>query len=88
MANFTEKSMPTHEILSSLTLLVLPKQPYFETLSMDELQYSSALTGGDEFPIAGLRLKANPALLLSVPTAEIIPDLIRRKNDVLVGLFV
>lgn len=55
---------------------------------MDELQYSSALTGGDELPIAGLRLKANPALLLPLANAEIIPDLIRRKIDVLVGLFV
>ena len=55
---------------------------------MDELQYSGALTGGDEFPIAGLRFKANPALLFSLGTAEIIPDLIRRKIDVLVGLFV
>lgn len=55
---------------------------------MDELQYSSALTGGDELPISGLRLKTNAALLLSIATAEIIPDLIRRKVDVLVGLFV
>ena len=67
MANFAEKPMPTQEILSVFTLFILLQQPYFETLSMNELQYSSTLTSGDQFPIVGLRLEANAAFLPPAP---------------------
>ena len=59
--------MPTQKILSVFTLFVFLKQPYFETLSMNELQHSSTLTSGDQFPIVGLRLEANAAFLLPAP---------------------
>lgn len=80
--------MTAQEILSVFTFLIFLKQPYLETLSMNELQYSRALTRSDQFLIAGLRLKANTAFLLPASCAEMIPDLIRRKMDVLGRLFV